>query len=236
MDVLHELAADGALAGTVVLAGEQLQGRGSRGRPWHSPPGGLWLSVLFRPQVLEGLEVISIRTGLAVAEALESLVPEPLQLKWPNDLMLGERKLGGVLCEARWQGAMLGWVAVGLGLNVRNEIPDDLRSTAIALVEVQPEITAEHLADHLVASLRRLELEAGPLSPSELRRFADRDWLRGRLIREPVAGTVQGLTDDGSLLVRSAAGSDVALRSGSVELAASPTAGSFDHAARPRYR
>jgi BirA family biotin operon repressor/biotin-[acetyl-CoA-carboxylase] ligase len=69
MDVIHQLAADGAEPGTAVLAGEQLGGRGSRGRSWHSPPGGLWLSVLFRPAAPGGVEVMSLRVGLAVASS-----------------------------------------------------------------------------------------------------------------------------------------------------------------------
>jgi BirA family biotin operon repressor/biotin-[acetyl-CoA-carboxylase] ligase len=75
MDVLHGLAAEGAEAGTIVVAGEQTGGRGSRGRAWKSPPGGLWLSVLFRPGVAAGVELCGLRIGLAVAEAIESLGP-----------------------------------------------------------------------------------------------------------------------------------------------------------------
>jgi BirA family biotin operon repressor/biotin-[acetyl-CoA-carboxylase] ligase len=237
MDVVHQLAADGAPAGTAVLAGEQLEGRGSRGRAWHSPPGGLWLSVLCRPRAInEGLEVISLRTGLAVAEAVQELVAEPLMLKWPNDLMLRGRKVGGLLCEARWQGAVLGWVALGVGINVRNQIPHNLQSIAVALAAVQPEITIDELAGPLIAALTSLDLGAGPLSPSELMRFSSIDWLRGLAIRKPVAGTARGLADDGSLLVRNAAGDDIPLRSGSVELAEPPTAGNFDHAPRTRHR
>jgi len=236
MDVLHQLAADGAVAGTAVVAGEQLQGRGSRGRSWHSPPGGLWLSVLFRPVASEGLEVMSLRAGMAVAGAVGVVVPRPLQLKWPNDLMLGDSKVGGVLCEARWQGDTLGWVAVGVGLNVRNRIPEELASVASALADEQPELTPDTLAPLVLSALRQLELGTGQLSSPELKQFASRDWLRGRIIREPVAGKVQGLSADGALRVVTPAGHDLALRSGSVELADSLTAGTFDHAARPRYR
>jgi BirA family transcriptional regulator, biotin operon repressor / biotin---[acetyl-CoA-carboxylase] ligase len=220
MDVLHELAAAGAEAGTAVAAGEQLQGRGSRGRAWHSPPGGLWLSVLFRPPAADGIEVISLRAGLAVAEAVRPLVPKPLQLKWPNDLMLSGRKVGGVLCEARWQGEALGWVAVGLGMNVRNRIPEELNRVAVSLSELVPGITLEEVAAPVLLGLRMLDLSGGRLSPAELTRFVGRDWLRGRRIREPVVGEVTGLGPDGSLLVRTASGSNVALRSGTVELAA----------------
>lgn len=220
MDVIHQLASEGAAAGTAVIAGEQIEGRGSRGRGWHSPPGGLWMSVVFRPPAVEGIEAISLRVGLAVAEAIQARVPKPLQLKWPNDLMLEDRKLGGVLCEARWQGEALAWVAVGLGMNIRNRIPDELGTGAVSLSDLIPAITVEEIADPVLAALRELDLGTGRLSPAELNRFARRDWLRGRTIREPVAGTVTGVGEDGALLVRTPAGSDVSLRSGSVELAA----------------
>jgi BirA family biotin operon repressor/biotin-[acetyl-CoA-carboxylase] ligase len=105
LDAIHDRAAAGAPAGTVVVAGEQLAGRGARGDPWHSPPGGLWLSILLRPAVPVGVGVLSLRTGLAVATALDRVTGgESVGLKWPNDLILRDRKLGGILCEARWQG------------------------------------------------------------------------------------------------------------------------------------
>ena len=220
MDVIHQLASEGAAAGTAVIAGEQLEGRGSRGRTWHSPIGGLWLSVVFRPPAVEGIEVISLRVGLAVAEAIPARVPKPLQLKWPNDLMLDDRKVGGVLCEARWQGEALGWVTVGIGLNVRNRIPGELGAAAVSLSDLTPEITVEEITEPVLAALRGLDLATGRLSPAELNRFARRDWLRGRMIREPVVGRVTGVGDDGTLLVRTAPGSEVSVRSGTVELAA----------------
>ena len=220
MDVVHELAATGAETGTAVLAGEQLEGRGSRGRSWHSPPGGLWLSVLFRPPAADSIEVISLRAGLIAAEAVRTLVPRPLQLKWPNDLMLEGRKVGGVLCEARWQGEALSWVAVGIGMNIRNRIPEELDRVAISLAELTPGITVEDVAALVLAGIRTIDPGAGRLSPAELDRFVRRDWLRGRRIREPVMGKVTGISELGALLVRTASGSKVSLRSGPVELAA----------------
>ena len=220
MDVLHQLAAEGAEAGTGVVAGEQLGGRGSRGRSWYSPPGGLWLSVLFRPTASAGVEVMSLRVGLAVAEALDPLLPRSLQLKWPNDLMLGERKVGGILCEARWQGHALGWVTVGVGLNVRNPVPEEVADAATALVSEQPRITADDLVQPVVSALRSLDLGAERLTSAELRRFGHRDWLSGRTLRAPAVGRAEGLREDGALLVRPSRGSAIPLRSGSVELAA----------------
>ena len=224
MDLIHELAERGADAGSMVIATEQLQGRGSRGRPWHSPPGGLWLSALYRPSSTGGLELLSVRVGLAVARALDPHVLTPVRLKWPNDLMLGGRKLGGILCEARWQGAVLGWIAVGVGLNVRNPIPGELREAAVSLIELEPDIRLENVLHSVSAALRSLDLGAERLSPAELELFAGRSWLDGREIREPLPGIVAGLNDDGALRVRTPQGSHVSLRHGSVELAdVSPT-------------
>lgn len=220
MDVIHGLAEEGAPAGTAVIAGEQLEGRGSRGRGWHSPPGGLWLSILFRPCTAAGIEVTSLRVGLAVAESIEAYAGIQIALKWPNDIMLDGRKLGGVLCEARWQGDTLGWIAVGVGINVRNRVPGELAEIAVSLAHDRPDAAADELADPVVAALRNLDLSAGQLSPAEMHLFARRDWLRGRSVTEPVAGTVVGIQTDGALLVRPAQGPDISLRSGPVELAA----------------
>ncbi|MGE3618000.1 MAG: biotin--[acetyl-CoA-carboxylase] ligase, partial [Gemmatimonadales bacterium] len=123
-DEAHRLAAEGAPAGTVVVAAEQDQGRGTRGREWTSGRGGLWLTAILRPREAPLLEGLSLRIGLALAPVLEAVAPGGLiQLKWPNDLVAANRKLGGILCEARWVGDRPGWVAVGVGINVRNPLP-----------------------------------------------------------------------------------------------------------------
>jgi BirA family transcriptional regulator, biotin operon repressor / biotin---[acetyl-CoA-carboxylase] ligase len=219
MDLLHALGESGAVPGTAVVAGEQLEGRGSRGRSWHSPPGGLWLSVLLCPATLGGIEVVSLRVGLVVAAALEAFTSKPIQLKWPNDLILDRRKLGGILCEARWQGGALGWVAVGIGVNVQNPIPRELEQSAISLAQVRPGLTAEELATPVLMAVRGLDLSPDRLSPEELSQFSGRDWLRGQQLREPVRGFVAGLNNDGSLLVDTQEEGLVSLRSSSVELA-----------------
>jgi BirA family transcriptional regulator, biotin operon repressor / biotin---[acetyl-CoA-carboxylase] ligase len=219
MDVLHELAQGGAPAGSAVVAEEQEGGRGSRGRGWLSPPGGLWLSVLARPAAA-GLELLSLRAGLAVAERLDELgLASHVRLKWPNDLMLGERKAGGILCEARWQGAAPAWVVIGLGLNVTNRPPASLETSAAWLALARPSLTAPALVGPMVEALRGIDAAAGPLTDDELGRYARRDWLRGRALLAPVAGTGDGLAPDGGLLVRAADGSKMVVRAGTVVLA-----------------
>src|SRR5207245_2996029 len=93
---IHDLAGDGGPAGTVVIAEEQTAGRGRDGRTWHSPAGGVWLGMLLRPARAE-LGVMSVRVGRAVADAVDSLLGRlETRLKWPNDVLLGERKLAGI--------------------------------------------------------------------------------------------------------------------------------------------
>jgi BirA family biotin operon repressor/biotin-[acetyl-CoA-carboxylase] ligase len=219
MDALHALAEAGAEAGTAVVAEIQESGRGSRGRSWSSPRGGLWLSVLARPRAA-ALEVLSLRAGLAVAELLETLgVEGRIALKWPNDLMLDDRKCGGILCEARWQGATPAWVAIGLGLNVTNAVPPALAETATALASILPTLTSDALVVPMVEALRRVDAAAGSLGDGERARFARRDWLRGRVLATPVAGIADGLAADGALLVRGPDGTTTAVRSGTIALA-----------------
>ena len=220
MDLLHELAAAGAEAGTVVVAGEQTAGRGSRGRPWRSPPGGLWLSALYRPGRSAGIELYSLRVGLAVAEAIEAIGPGlRVAIKWPNDLMLVDRKVGGILCEARWQGEVLAWVVAGVGVNVTNGLPADLATGAIRLADLLPDADPEVLERGLTARLRVLDPSADRLDAIELDALRGRDWLRGRRLRTPVSGTAVGIADDGALLVRDADGAILPVRAGTVELA-----------------
>jgi BirA family transcriptional regulator, biotin operon repressor / biotin---[acetyl-CoA-carboxylase] ligase len=219
MDLIHELAETGSEAGTIVVAAEQMEGRGSRGRLWHSPLGGLWLSALFRPASSAGLEVLSVRVGLAVAAALDPIVSPGVSLKWPNDLMWGERKVGGILCEARWQGGALGWVVVGVGLNVRNPVPPEVRDSAVSLMEISPDIQVDDVLEPVASAIGSLDLQKERLTAAELEEFAARSWLAGREIRHPLAGVVTGLHEDGGLRVRTAEGSHVSLRQGSIELA-----------------
>ena len=120
MDVAHVLAAAGAPAGTIVLADRQTAGRGRGGRAWLSEAGaGIWLTLIERPEDGRAIEVLALRVGLYAARILDHYAGSPVGLKWPNDLLLGKRKLAGVLIEARWQDGALQWVAIGLGVNVR---------------------------------------------------------------------------------------------------------------------
>jgi BirA family biotin operon repressor/biotin-[acetyl-CoA-carboxylase] ligase len=217
LDVVHDLGARGAAHGTTVIAGEQTAGRGRDGRTWRSPQGGVWLGILLRPGHVE-LGALSVRAGLVVADVVDELLEAPAaRLKWPNDVLLADRKLAGVLCETRWQGDVPEWLALGVGVNVCNEIPVELAQRAVALQEFVPGLRRLDVLDRLVPALTTVATGRPTLTEAECRAFAERDWLRGRELRAPAAGRAQGLTPDGALLV--VLGSDtVAVREGHVEL------------------
>jgi BirA family biotin operon repressor/biotin-[acetyl-CoA-carboxylase] ligase len=219
LDVLHELASRGAVHGTVVVALEQLEGRGTRGRTWHSPPGGLWYSMLLRTIPDATVDSLSLRIGLVVCQVLEGMIPGlRLGLKWPNDIMLGEKKLGGVLCEARWHGPELGWIAVGIGLNVANDIPEGLGLGAINLGALPGNVSAEALIEPLTVRLRGLDLSGSGLTPDELAEFQGRDWLRGRRLASPVPGIARGIRPDGMLEIERSDGTTMPVRAGHLQL------------------
>jgi BirA family transcriptional regulator, biotin operon repressor / biotin---[acetyl-CoA-carboxylase] ligase len=134
------LAQQGAADGTVVIAEAQTSGRGRLGRHWHSPRGkNLYASVLLRraPEDLSRwLSWVPLLSAVAVARAIQVVTSLRPSLKWPNDIMLKERKVGGLLCESSGVGSAQPIVIVGIGMNVnmwRDAFPEDLRSLATSL-------------------------------------------------------------------------------------------------------
>jgi BirA family biotin operon repressor/biotin-[acetyl-CoA-carboxylase] ligase len=136
-DIAWARAADGAPAGTVVLAEGQTAGRGRFGRRWDAPPGSsVLLSCVLRPRSAHDAVpgTIPLRVGMAAAAAIETVTNAQIALKWPNDLFVpGAGKLGGILCEAVMTG--YSWsVVAGVGINLRErEWPPELRGAATSL-------------------------------------------------------------------------------------------------------
>lgn len=210
MDIAHDVAGRGAAAGTLVIANAQVAGRGRGGRRWSSPPGdGLWMTLIERPSSPSGLEVLSLRVGLHVAEAVEPLAGAPVRLKWPNDLFVGDGKLAGVLIEARWRDQRVEWVAIGFGLNVVP--PRDVAPAAGLALGV----TRRQALECVIPALRTAARGEGPLTADELARFASRDLSIGRIVSEPVVGVVAGIAPTGELMVATDAG-PLTCRSGSL--------------------
>ncbi|OGU01911.1 MAG: biotin--[acetyl-CoA-carboxylase] ligase [Gemmatimonadetes bacterium GWC2_71_10] len=200
LDIAHELGGTGAPHGSLVLAEAQSAGRGRQGRRWLSPPGGLWLALLLRPRVAPTGGALAVRAGLAARAALAAAAPEArAALKWPNDLIVDGRKVGGVLCEASWNGARLMWIAVGVGINVRGPVAPEVVATALALDDVAPGVTRVAVLEALVPLLRAAGEGASALTEEERAEFLAVCWRGGA--DDPVA-----LEPDGALLVRRADG------------------------------
>lgn len=125
-DVALAWLQEGVESGAVVIADEQLAGRGRDGRVWHTPPGvALALSVILRPKD-EAFSQITMLGAVAVAELLEGLGASDVAIKWPNDVLLKGRKVCGILPETIWQGNKPLGVTLGIGLNVRNDFTNTL--------------------------------------------------------------------------------------------------------------
>ena len=211
LDVAHRLAADGAPAGTLVLAEEQTAGRGRGGTQWRSPRGsGIWLTMIGRPRTADALDVLALRVGIRAARVLDRFASGSVRLKWPNDLWLSSGKLGGILAEARWRGERPEWVALGMGINL--VAPDSIPGASLAKDVVPSDVLAE-----LVPALRAAMSAAGPLTLAELEEFAARDLAAGRQCTSPLVGTARGITAAGELIVETAEGTR-SVRAGSLVL------------------
>lgn len=228
-DLARGLAAAGSAAGTVVIAEEQVAGRGRVGRAWSSPPGlGLWVSVVARPT--GDPSFLPLCVGLAVAEALDAFLPVSVRLKWPNDLVVERSKLGGILCEGSWEAGGTGFVIVGVGLNVlhtASDFPAEIRDRATSLAILAgaaPDRGA--VADAVVPAILRVLAGPPALTPELLDRLGARDALRGSAVEvtDPssgarlAAGIAVGIAMDGSLLVEAGDGPPRSIRSGTVRM------------------
>ncbi|MFN5580874.1 biotin--[acetyl-CoA-carboxylase] ligase [Gemmatimonas sp.] len=210
MDVAHALAEDGAPAGTLVLASAQASGRGRSGKAWASEPeAGLWCTLIERPEDTRALDVLALRVGLQLAVALEPSVDAPVRLKWPNDLFVGDRKLGGILIEVRWREAKPEWVAIGVGIN--RTAPASYPEVA----HVRTGITRDALLAQVVPALRRAASAHGPLGGEDCAAWAARDLAVGRRVTSPADGIVHGITPQGAVLIETAHGA-IACQSGSL--------------------
>jgi BirA family biotin operon repressor/biotin-[acetyl-CoA-carboxylase] ligase len=135
-DVAEALALQGASEGVVVVCEEMWGGRGRMGRRWSAGKGGLWFTVLLRPPRLKNLHILSLAAGLSVARALKVLFSVEARVKWPNDVLIGEKKVCGVLVEARAEADKIHHLLLGVGVNINNELPEELREAATSLRDV----------------------------------------------------------------------------------------------------
>lgn len=191
----------GEKAGLAVLARMQTAGRGSRGRAWVGEAGNLFLSVLLRPRdPAQEAGLWALLAGVATADAL----PGPVTLKWPNDLMRGGAKLGGILIDSATDAqGRIDWLVIGIGVNLARAPEIAGRDVADLRAAVSPEVCAAELLDRLTLWQERRVQEGWPaIRAAWLARAMPLGSLMSlKLAEREIEGIFAGLAEDGSLLL-----------------------------------
>jgi BirA family transcriptional regulator, biotin operon repressor / biotin---[acetyl-CoA-carboxylase] ligase len=225
-DEAARLARAGARHGTIVTARAQRAGRGRDGRAWSSPrDSGLYLSAVLRPPLpLVDVPPMTLAIGIGLCDAARAVGAAAL-LKWPNDALVRDKKLAGVLLEAHSQGHRLDAVVVGIGVNLApGGLPPDLAATAITLAEaagapVDRAVFLEHLLANVERWIDRYIASGLPaIAPAWHDRMATGIAARATVAGLELRGEVAGLDGDGALLLRDGGGHLHRVRSGDVEV------------------
>ena len=252
-DVAWEALASGLPDGTTVVADAQTRGRGRAGRSWWMPGAkALALSIALHPGCdSREMGTLPLVAGLALAEALESLGATgprgtsgppgtrgtsglQVRLKWPNDVLVGERKLAGILCESRRRGGAGDAVVVGVGVNVAqaaDEFPPELAASATSLALEGVRISRERVAAALLNRLEPLwdeHAEGGREAVLERWRARADFWGRSVTVRTPsgtLTGIARSLDDDGGLVITLPGGGETTVLAGDLELGVPGAAG-----------
>lgn len=227
-DVARDLAVSGESEGLCVIAREQTAGRGRQGRSWSSPPGeGLYLSLILRPRVkATESALITLAAAIAVAETLRLDFQTNGDIKWPNDVLVGGRKICGILVEAAIEGDRLQYAIIGIGVNIaQRSFPDQIGNIATSLLL---ESGRQVLPDDFVgAVLPRLEewYEAAQSHPDRVTARWEQLSPTGfgcQVTVEStdgvVEGVTQGLTPTGALIVELTNGERREIVSGEVKV------------------
>ncbi|MGF7030507.1 BirA family biotin operon repressor/biotin-[acetyl-CoA-carboxylase] ligase [Paenibacillus mucilaginosus] len=224
------LLAEGAPEGTLILAEQQTAGRGRQGRPWISPKGkGLWMSLVLKPA---GLPIsctpqLTLLVAVALCRAVRAETGVEAGIKWPNDLLVGGRKISGILLESRAEDASLQHIIAGVGISVNlteEDYPQALRETATSLaIEAGRPVDRMQLLCRFLQEweqLYKLYLEQG-FGPVKLLwealTVSLHRTIRCRTPQGFVEGYGEGIDDFGALLLRLPDGTQQRLISGDVE-------------------
>ena len=224
---LKSLATIGEPEGLIVLADEQTAGTGRLNRTWHSPHGGLYFSLLVRPMsiVASDTPLITLTVGIAVVKVLHSALGLEAKLKWPNDVLLDNRKVAGILVESAFIGNDVEYAVIGIGINANvttSDFPKSLRTSVTSLQEKrQQPIDLPRLFEYLVGQLEfwylKLRDKGFKAIDPHYRRLCTTLGNQVTLDFEgkQVTGLAKGLNPDGSLIIQTAEGHQI-IRSGDV--------------------
>jgi BirA family transcriptional regulator, biotin operon repressor / biotin---[acetyl-CoA-carboxylase] ligase len=209
----RELAEAGAAEGTVVVAESQSQGRGRLGRRWESPAyRNLYLSVILRPTLSPAHAAqITLMAAVALADVVDSYIPGQAAIKWPNDILIGNKKLAGILTEVSCDAEQVHYVILGIGINLNyasDAMPEEIRRRATSLLEITGKPV--HRESFLQGLLHGIERCYGELEQAGFTALARRwqsyfAWrsrrVRVELLDQCTIGTAKGIDRDGALVL-----------------------------------
>lgn len=215
---LLKLGDEGFPEGTVVVADEQLSGRGRFGRRWEAEPlSNLLFSILLRPGFLGRDEafILTFSAAVAVAEALDEAADVRTELKWPNDVLIDSKKVCGILLESSFEGARLNHVVLGIGLNVNQTFfPEEIMEKATSLaLSVGRKFDRDEILFTILGKFASLyeTVKSGEFY-DVMKKWRERSKMFGRRITLKLADTTfegifDDVTDDGSLVLKTPSGS-----------------------------
>ncbi|MEL4305149.1 biotin--[acetyl-CoA-carboxylase] ligase [Methanococcoides sp. LMO-2] len=197
--------------GTIVVAEVQENGRGRKGDPWISPKGGIWLSVILKPSILPAhAPRLTLMAGVAVANTMRQFGVDA-SIKWPNDVVIGKKKICGILTEMDAEADHIGFVVIGIGINANipvEELPEELREGSMSLSSIKGECI--NRAEFVQALLRSLETEYLRFKVDGSTKILE-DWMSlsntiGRQVdvitpHKIISGKATGINADGALIV-----------------------------------
>jgi len=224
MAVARQAARQGAAEGTVVVADEQTAGKGRLKRLWLSPRGSLALSIILYPD-MSYLPYLMMLASLAVAHSIEAITGLKAQLKWPNDVLINDKKVCGILIDSDLRGNKVAYTIIGIGINVNFRLADfsEILATATSLAdELKKDVSRVAVIRHLLVETERLYLALPDGDPIY------REW-QGKLVtlgkkvqvksgETFLEGIAESVARDGSLLLRHSDGSVTSVVAGDVTL------------------
>jgi BirA family biotin operon repressor/biotin-[acetyl-CoA-carboxylase] ligase len=209
----RQLARQGAVEGEVIVAEAQTHGRGRSGRTWESPPFlNLYCSILLRPKLPPvNAPQLTLMAAVALTETVGAFIADDAAIKWPNDILVGGKKLAGILTESSCHADQIDFVILGIGVNLNYPVlwmPETIRGTATSIMTLtQKSVSRELFLRRLIQDLDRCygefeEAGFGAIAPRWEASFG----LRGKQVRVEmtegvVVGTARGIDTDGALIV-----------------------------------
>lgn len=228
--IAHRLGLENVPEGTVVIADEQVGGRGRMNRPWHSPKGtGVWMSIILRPNIpLPKAPQLTLLTAVAVVQAIGDCTELEPHIKWPNDILINGKKVTGILTELQAEADQVHSVIIGIGINVNqqeSDYPQELQSVATSLsIEKGEFVNRAELIQAIFARIEKLYslyLEKGFLPIKllwESYAISIGKTITARTLSGNLTGKALGITDDGVLILEEESGTIHQIYSADIEL------------------